>query len=83
MLKHFPASSGVGSALLLAFLSSSVTDWGEPPYFTVFSPVHRGAGLPSVKPHWQFPFPDVEWRCGIHPLAHAGEDSQQEELIWN
>lgn len=70
-----------GSALLLAFLSSLVGGW--PLGLTAFSPIRRGTGLPGVEPHWHDPFPDVGWRCGIHPLAHAGEVSQQEELTWN
>lgn len=56
---------------------------GWPLCLTAFSPAHRGIGLPGVESHWCDPFPDVGWRFGIYPLAHAGEVSQQEELTWN
>lgn len=58
------------------------TGWGWPLALSA-SPVHRGPGLPGAEPHWHDPFRDVGWRCGVHPLAHAGEVSQQEELTWN
>lgn len=79
MVKHFPAFWRSGSALL-AFLSSLVDGQGMGPLSDCFFCCPRGPGLPRAEPHRHEPFPGVDWRCGIHPLAHAGEASQ---LSWN
>lgn len=86
MVKHFLAfweSSWLVQLSRWRFWVPWLLVRGWPLCLTAFSPIHRGTGLPGVEPHWHDPFPDVGWRCGVHPPAHAGEVSQQEELTWN